>query len=59
MWFINKVTSSEFQLESDEVKAAVEVYCRSLFADSDDGGASDDDDSAEARQIAKTKDIHQ
>jgi hypothetical protein len=52
LWFRNKISQSEFQAESDEVKAEVEKYRQSLLEDTEGEGLDGSLDADEAKRVA-------
>lgn len=52
LWFRNKISQSEFQAESDEVKAEVEKYRQSLLEDTEGKGLDESLDPDEAKRVA-------
>ena len=53
LWFRNKTTRSEFNVETGEVKNEVDKYRQSLFEDIDLEGIDPEMDPEEAKRIVK------
>ena len=52
LWFRNKISQSEFQAESDEVKTEVEKYHQLLLEDTEGEGLDGSLDPDEAKRVA-------